>query len=753
MFSWLADEIYAWMSWLIIPFIVEIIPAIGNFIILIKKTIRCRIYRERELDFLPQISLLIPVYNSAGTLEGCIDSIDKSTYPNELIDVILVNNKSPDNSFEVYVNCQEKYRTLKMQWLNAGQGKSKALNLALFNSEGKYIINIDSDGKLEKHALYNMVRKFENNKNIHCMTGIILTEPPLVEQTPKKGLRFLQRIEFLEYGQAFLVGRNYNSEYNSIFTLSGAFSAFRKSTILKTQLYNTNTICEDAHLTMQVKKLLNQAVALCETAIFMVDPIESMEKLYTQRQRWQIGELEVFHMFHGKHNLKYRRFFSDANIRLMCVDHTVAFPRLIWCFALVALGFYKYNMKMIATAMFWIYMMYVFIAFLNWIACISFLWDYEDLRKYYIKKFFYLFALPGYNMITFFIRMAGIVNSITRGSSWKTLTYREEFRLIKEAVKDDFNFKKEKKEREKMNKRWVRLLVLFGFLILNTSCALYFLKQNTENNYSHYAKMQDNLLNSIVNTTNKDTATLTTALRLAKTSGGQAFYLYNKTDGIFTVYADTEEGIYDDTMAQVLLDGNLIFGEGTGGKRVMSSRAVELEEKEYIVALGMLTSYIDDDLNTTQYNMFVLMEFTILYVVVVCISLRAINVDKKHGDEMRQLETEFDEYKNKLAAESEKEELNKITKKRVEGIYPMSFVIKLRERLEKNGIEYQIRSFQMDEENEEQLAHLSEKYNAYFGKEGKEYFMVIVKDLEQETEIIQEITGMGGKEFGKPVQV
>ena len=30
-----------------------------------------------------------------------------------------------------------------MQWLNAKQGKSKALNMALFNSGGKYIINID----------------------------------------------------------------------------------------------------------------------------------------------------------------------------------------------------------------------------------------------------------------------------------------------------------------------------------------------------------------------------------------------------------------------------------------------------------------------------------------------------------------------------------------------------------------------------------------------------------------------------------
>ena len=32
--------------------------------------------------------------------------------------------------------------------------------------------------------------------------------------------------------------------------------------------------------------------------------IDDMNKLYTQRQRWQIGELEVFKMFYGKKNMR-----------------------------------------------------------------------------------------------------------------------------------------------------------------------------------------------------------------------------------------------------------------------------------------------------------------------------------------------------------------------------------------------------------------------------------------------------------------
>ena len=753
MFSWLANEIYGCITWIIIPFIVEIIPAIGNFLILIKKSIRSKRKKEQELKFLPQISLLIPVYNSSATLEGCIESIDKSTYPNELIDIILINNKSRDNSFEIYVKCQEKYKTLRMQWLNAGQGKSKALNLALFNSEGKYIINIDSDGKLEEQALYNMVRKFENNKDIHCMTGIILTEPALIDATKKRGLRFLQKLEFMEYNQAFLVGRNYNSEYNNIFTLSGAFSAFRKSTILKTQLYNTNTICEDAHLTFQVKKMLNQAVALCETAIFMVDPIESVEKLYTQRQRWQIGELEVLHMFHGEKALKYRNFFKDANIRLMCMDHTVAFPRLIWCFALVALGFYKYDMKMILTALFWIYLMYVFSAFLNYIASICFLWNYKEIRKYYIKKGGYLIVLPAYNMMTFIIRMAGIVNSINRGSSWKTLTYKEEFKMIKDAVKEDFTFQRGKKEKTKVNKRWIRFLVLILFLAINISCALYFLNRNTQNNYSNYAKMQDNLLYSIVNTTNKDVDTLITAIGIAKNSGGQSFYLYNKTEDVFVIYRDKADTAEDAEMKNALLKHKMIYGTGEDRQRVMSMLDVTIEETEYILALGTLTAYIDANLNTSQYNMFVILEFVILYLILVCLSLRSMSVDKRHGEEIDRLAGEFAEYRNKLSEEAACAELERQARQNTEGIYPLSFLVKLKERLAQNQIVYNIYVFEMESEMEESLVDMTKRYNIYFAEEGALYYMILIKNTEQEEIILKEIESYGGKNFGKSVQI
>lgn len=425
-----------WAAWIIIPVIMEIVPSIGSVFVLIKKKIFVKKIETPVRP--PEITIIIPIYNSANTLHACIKSIDDSDYPNEKIRILLVNNQGKDNSFEVFCESQNEYPTLRMQWLNAQQGKSKALNMALFNSKGKYIIHIDSDGILEKSALTNMVYKFENDSSMECMTGAILTEPRLVEEYKWFFPKILRKIEFMEYAQAFLAGRNYAAENNAIYTLSGAFSAFRKSAVLKSQLYNTDTICEDTQITFQMKYLLNIKVSICETAIFFVDPIENLNKLYTQRQRWQRGSLEVSNMF-LKNRMNPLEMVSNVNIRTLMYDHTFAFPRLIWYLALVCLVCLNYSMKLIIISTLVLYLLYIVIGFFYYVSTIGFLKDFKELRKYYAKQWYVLPFMPFFNLFVFFIRFAGVINSINTDSAWKTLNFTEEKQTFKNTVLKDFS--------------------------------------------------------------------------------------------------------------------------------------------------------------------------------------------------------------------------------------------------------------------------------------------------------------------------
>ena len=442
--TWLINnEILFWVAWIILPLIIEIIPAGVNFVLLIVKYFRKRCRKIVDPVLFPEITIIIPVYNSESTLRKCLDSIHNSSYDNRLITVFLVDNGSTDDSFRVFEECQMEYSDLTMQWLVSNQGKSKALNKALFNSRGKYIINVDSDGRFEKNAIRNIVRRFESSMKTNCLTGVILTEKSEIEETEGALLRHVRRLEFMEYCQAFLAGRNFSSEINGLYTLSGAFSAFRKSTILQTQMYNSDTICEDTQITFQIKRQ-KKRVGLCEDAIFYVSPIDDMEKLYTQRQRWQVGELEVFHMFY-KDKMRMTNLFRDIDFRVILFDHTFAFPRLIWYFALLGLSMTNYSLKTVLTALILIYCLYVISTFLYFLNVCMFLKDFREDRRYYVRKVPYVLLYPLYNLYTFLLRFMGIINSINRASFWRTFRFGEEWEIFKDIVRKDFHIRKEEK--------------------------------------------------------------------------------------------------------------------------------------------------------------------------------------------------------------------------------------------------------------------------------------------------------------------
>lgn len=144
-----------WITWLLIPLLVEIIPGIYSTCYLFVKN-----FQKKQLDIpekLPFISVIVPVYNSAETLYACIRSINESTYPNENIQILLADNGSTDESFAVFNEAHNHFNQLNMHWIRTEQGKAQALNSAIYDSIGTYIINIDSDGFLEPTALMNMV--------------------------------------------------------------------------------------------------------------------------------------------------------------------------------------------------------------------------------------------------------------------------------------------------------------------------------------------------------------------------------------------------------------------------------------------------------------------------------------------------------------------------------------------------------------------------------------------------------------------
>lgn len=104
---------------------------------------------------LPLISIIIPVYNSAGSLERCVDSILKQEF--SLFQVILVDDGSTDSSPQICDRyCLQDKRIICIHKENGGV--SSARNCGLSKAEGEYVMFVDSDDILKAGALSALCR-------------------------------------------------------------------------------------------------------------------------------------------------------------------------------------------------------------------------------------------------------------------------------------------------------------------------------------------------------------------------------------------------------------------------------------------------------------------------------------------------------------------------------------------------------------------------------------------------------------------
>ncbi len=354
-----------WITWALIPIVVEIIPSIVSTAKLM--------HRQRRMPKLkapqkwPWVTIIVPVYNSEDTLFDCIRSIDRQTYPKQAMQIILANNQSTDDSFGAYARAQDAFPNLFLRYVNTDKGKARALNAAIYESIGSYVINIDSDGLLEPNAVKNMVLRFESDNSIAAMTGAVLPQRQLVQQVSGWWHRLLAKNEYYEYAQAFLSGRTIESFRDQLFTMSGAFSAFRREVLMETFLYDTDTIGEDTDMTFQIRTRLGKKVVICANAIFYVEPISGFAELYTQRQRWQRGELEVAQNYMAQ-TASLRGFFKDFLVRRIMIDHTFTFPRMIWTFATLVLIAFGYSTLVVGLSYLLIYGLYVLVGVINFIS-------------------------------------------------------------------------------------------------------------------------------------------------------------------------------------------------------------------------------------------------------------------------------------------------------------------------------------------------------------------------------------------------
>lgn len=115
-----------------------------------------------EVKYKYKISVIVPIYKVEKYLEETILSIINQSIGFKNIQIILVNDGSPDNSEKICLKYKEMYPANIIYIAQENAGVSAARNNGIPFIKGKYINFLDSDDKYEKKAYekgYNMLEK------------------------------------------------------------------------------------------------------------------------------------------------------------------------------------------------------------------------------------------------------------------------------------------------------------------------------------------------------------------------------------------------------------------------------------------------------------------------------------------------------------------------------------------------------------------------------------------------------------------
>ncbi len=241
----------------------------------------------------PAVAVLIPAYNEEKVIERTVRAALDSDYPK--LRVIVIDDGSRDRTLEIaraaFQREASSGRVLILSKENAG--KAEALNFGLEHLRDEEIfVGIDADTVIAPNAISRLVPHFVDPK-VAAVAG-----------NAKVGNRInlWTRWQALEYITSQNFERRALNVLGAVSVVPGAIGAWRTSAVREAGGYHTDTVAEDADLTMDLLRR-GYRVEYEDLALAYTEAPINANGLMRQRFRWSFGILQSV----WKHRIAFAR--------------------------------------------------------------------------------------------------------------------------------------------------------------------------------------------------------------------------------------------------------------------------------------------------------------------------------------------------------------------------------------------------------------------------------------------------------------
>ncbi len=232
------------------------------------------------------VSVVVAARNEEDNIAALLTGLMNQSYPQELLEVIIVNDRSTDRTADIVKQFQSKWN--KLRQINIEKTpknyapKKYALTQGINNAQAEIVILTDADCIVNKYWVESMVSMYLEDVDI--VVGFSRTKIPKWEKAPLS-----RKFEFFDFLAMFIAAAGAINS-GKVFSCSNQNLSYRKSAFLKVggfEKIKALTSGDDVNLLQLFRKAgFKSRFCLIPHSFVYTKPVKGWASLINQRARW-----------------------------------------------------------------------------------------------------------------------------------------------------------------------------------------------------------------------------------------------------------------------------------------------------------------------------------------------------------------------------------------------------------------------------------------------------------------------------------
>ena len=233
----------------------------------------------------PSLDVVVAARDEEAVVSRVVERLVKLRYPSGRLSIWVIDDGSEDRTPELLDGLADRYPQLRVihRLRNAGGGKSGALNTALQQMQGEWLLVLDADAQLQEDLLETLVP--------YAIEGG-WSAVQLRKAVIDSDANWLTRSQAMEMALDAVIQQG-RLAAGGVAELRGNGQLIRRTVLEECGGFNEDTVTDDLDLSF---RLLTQGamVGILWNPPVQEEAVGGLQALWKQRQRWAEGGLQRF---------------------------------------------------------------------------------------------------------------------------------------------------------------------------------------------------------------------------------------------------------------------------------------------------------------------------------------------------------------------------------------------------------------------------------------------------------------------------